>query len=137
MSRWIGFGLLFAFAGILSPVSAHHSLASEFDINKTIVLTGTVSKVEWKNPHGRIFMDVKDATGAVATWELEQGSVNGLMRNGWTRNTVKPGDVITVNGLLARDTPHIAAVSNAPASITLADGRTYLPGQRLPPAPTR
>jgi hypothetical protein len=104
---------------------------------KPIVLTGTVTKVEWKNPHGRIFMDVKDASGAVTSWELEQGSINGLMRNGWTRNTVKPDDVLTVNGLLARDTPHLAAVSNPPATITLADGRTYVPGQRLPPTPAR
>ena len=83
-------------------VSAHHSFAAEFDSSKVVNLMGTVTKVEWQNPHTFFYLDVKDDSGAVTNWALELGSPNGLMRDGWTRNTLKIGDVVTVEGSQAR-----------------------------------
>src|ERR1700684_54851 len=85
------------------PLFAHHSFAAEYDSTKPVTLTGTVTKVEWQNPHARFYVDVKDAAGTVTNWEFELGSPNGLMRKGWTRNSLKPGDTITVDGYLAKD----------------------------------
>jgi Family of unknown function (DUF6152) len=93
-------GLLLAAA----PVAAHHSFAAEFDASKPFKLTGVVTKVEWQNPHTIFSLDITDErTKKVTNWSFEMGSPNGLMRNGWTRNTLKIGDVVTVEGSLARD----------------------------------
>src|SRR5262252_1670237 len=85
------------------PAIAHHSFAAEYDSAKPITLTGAVTKMEWMNPHARFYVDVKDASGSMANWEFELGSPNGLMRRGWTRNSLKAGDTITVEGYLAKD----------------------------------
>src|SRR5215813_3672074 len=86
------------------PVFAHHSFEAEFDRSKAVTLTGTVTKVEWMNPHTFFYIDVKDEkTGKVTNWAMEMGSPNGLMRAGWTRNTMKVGDAVTVEGSLAKD----------------------------------
>ena len=90
-----------------APVVAHHSFAAEFDANQTVNLKGIVTKIEWMNPHTYFYMDVEEADGAVVNWGLEMGSPNGLMRAGWTRNTLKVGDVVTVEGSRAKDKPHI------------------------------
>src|SRR5687768_18590907 len=84
------------------PVVAHHSFAAEFDAAKPFKMTGTVTKVEWQNPHTFFYIDVTDASGKVTNWAMELGSPNGLMRNGWTRNTLKIGDSVNVEGSLAR-----------------------------------
>src|SRR6188474_3983447 len=87
-----------------APVAAHHSFAAEFDASKPFKLSGVVTKVEWQNPHTIFYLDITDdQTKKVTNWSFEMGSPNGLMRNGWTRNTLKIGDVVTVEGSLARD----------------------------------
>ena len=85
-----------------APALAHHSFAAEFDAKQPITLTGTVTKVEWTNPHVWFYVDVKDATGKVTNWGMEMGGPNGLLRAGWTRNSMKAGDVVTVDGFKAR-----------------------------------
>ena len=86
------------------PLIAHHSFAAEFDAAKPFTLTGTVTKVEWMNPHSFFYIDVIDEqTKAVTNWAMELGSPNGLMRAGWTRNTLKVGDEVTVEGSLAKN----------------------------------
>src|SRR5437773_9837137 len=94
-----GFSLLFAAA----PALAHHSFAAEFDAKKALNVTGTVTKVEWMNPHVWFYADVKDESGKVTNWGFEMGSPNGLMRAGWSRTSMKLGDVVAVEGSLAKD----------------------------------
>jgi hypothetical protein len=102
-----------AVAGLLvsaRPVAAHHAFAAEFDANKPVQLTGAVTKVEWTNPHAWFYIDVTDETGKVTKWGLEMGSPNGLMRAGWTRNSMKIGDVVTVEASRAKNgTPNANA----------------------------
>ena len=89
--------------GAAAPSLAHHSFAAEFDASKPAELKGTVTKVEWQNPHAWFFMDVKDDTGKVSNWGVELGSPNGLMRAGWSKNSLKVGDVVAVEGSRAKD----------------------------------
>jgi len=104
-----------------APVAAHHSFAAEFDASKPFKLTGVVTKVEWQNPHTIFYLDITDEqTKKVTNWSFEMGSPNGLMRNGWTRNTLKVGDVVTVEGSLARDgSPY----GNAQAVVVASTGK--------------
>lgn len=98
--------LLAAAIGLVAvalPVAAHHSFPAQYDINKPITLTGKVTKVEWTNPHIFIYADVADDKGAVTNWAFEMGGPNALIRQGWKRDSLKPGDTVTMEGSLARD----------------------------------
>jgi len=106
------------------PVLAHHSFAAEYDNKQPVTLTGTVTEVEWMNPHARFYINAKDEAGKSADWELELGSPNGLMRQGWTRNSLKEGDVVTVTGSKAKDGSNLA---NA-RQVTLASGKKVFAG---------
>jgi len=103
---------------VAAPVLAHHSFAGEYDSTKPITLTGKVTKVEWTNPHARFYIDVKDDDGAMTNWNLELASPNVLKRQGWSSTSLKEGDVVTVEGSLARSG---AKMANA-RLVTLADG---------------
>ncbi|HEY7335661.1 MAG TPA: DUF6152 family protein [Bryobacteraceae bacterium] len=86
-----------------APVMAHHSFAAEYDSKKPVKLTGTITKIDWMNPHVYFFMDVEDDSGKVTSWGFEMGPPNLLQKSGWTRNTMKIGDVVIVDGTLAKD----------------------------------
>jgi Family of unknown function (DUF6152) len=98
--------LLTACFGLMSysgTLLAHHSFAAQYDRNKQATLTGPVTKIDWINPHARFFMDAKDATGKIVNWEVELAAPAMLIRRGWTRNDLKIGENVTVNGSLAKD----------------------------------
>jgi DNA/RNA endonuclease YhcR with UshA esterase domain len=101
-----------------APAFAHHSFAAEYDAAKPVTLTGTVTKVEWTNPHARFYINVKNDDGTMTNWNLELASPNYLKRAGWSSASLKEGDVVTVEGSLARSGANMA---NARA-VTLADG---------------
>jgi hypothetical protein len=109
---------------VTTPALAHHSFAAEFDTKTPVTLTGTVTKLEWTNPHAHFYISVKDPGGATTEWNFELGSPNGLMRKGWNRSSLKPGDMVTVMGYKAKDGSKLA---NA-RSVTLADGRKIFAG---------
>ena len=106
------------------PAAAHHSFAAQYDSEKPVTVSGVVTKVEWLNPHARFYVDVKDDAGTVNNWEWELASPNGLMRLGFTRNTLKSGDEITVFGFRARD----GSFHGNTRSVTRANGEKVFAG---------
>lgn len=125
---------LAAVLGTVTPAVAHHSFAAEFDAEKPVTLKGSVVKWEMINPHGWITINAIGPDGKTADWMVETSNPNGLMRLGWTKRSLKPGDEITIEGYLAKDGSHTA---NA-ARITLADGTKVFAGSAAAPstAPT-
>jgi hypothetical protein len=111
------------------PAAAHHSFPAQYDADKPVTLTGTVTKVEWTNPHIFIYIDVPGANGAAVNWALEMGGPNALLRLGWKRDSLKDGDEITVQGSLARDGSNLA---NARTITMVATGKTMLSGSSGP-----
>ena len=106
------------------PMSAHHSFAAEFDVKQPVTLKGTVTKVEWTNPHVWIYIDVANDSGTVEHWQCENGAPNALARMGWTRHSLNVGDKITIEGFRAKNADYTA---NA-RQVTLADGRKVFSG---------
>jgi hypothetical protein len=110
------------------PASAHHAFAAEFDAKKEIKVSGTITKLEWTNPHAWLYVDVKDGSGKVTNWSFELGSPNGLVRLGWRRSSLKEGDQVTIEGFLAKDGSNTANAH----SVTLPDGRKVFAGSLGP-----
>lgn len=113
-----------AWLGYARPVLAHHAFGAEYDARRPVILTGSVTKVEWTNPHAHFSLEVRDAAGKSSTWDLELASPNVLERGGWTRKSLKVGDIVTVDGYLARDRTNLAHARD----VQLPDGRRMIAG---------
>lgn len=116
--------LLVCLAGAAQFAFGHHAFAAEYDAGKRISLTGSVVEVEWMNPHAHFQIDVKSANGRISRWDLELASPNVLQRGGWRRNSLRVGDLVTVDGYMAKDGAHLAHAR----TIRLPDGRRVLAG---------
>ena len=115
-----GFGLLLSATGLV----AHHSAAADYDESKTVKVTGTVSKIEWTNPHARFVVDVVNEDKSVSSWSFELASPNSLTRAGWGKRTLTAGDVVTVTGSPARSGKTLGVTK----SVTAADGKKLFTG---------
>ena len=121
MGRKCAAGVMFVAVVGMSVVRvlAHHTVANTFDVSKLVSLTGTVTSIDWKNPHVIYHLAVPDTNGVVSDWEIESRHLQGMRRGGIEQDTIKLSDHVTMNVMLARDGTHHAAT----ASIMLADGR--------------
>jgi len=113
-------------------ISAHHSFTAEYDIKKPISMTGTVTSVEWQNPHTWFYIDVKDDAGNVTNWGMELASPNLLVRNGWTKSTLKTGDLVDVEGYGAKNGKNIG---NARTIVIKATGQRLVAGSSAGSSP--
>jgi hypothetical protein len=123
-------GALLAAASV-HTLSAHHSFAAEFDVNKPVTLTGTVTRVEWGNPHIWVYLEVKDDRGVTQPWQCEGGAPNTLTRNGWSKDSLKANEAITIDGFLAKDGSRTCNLR----TVKLPGGRSVFAGSSAPDAP--
>ena len=121
-AKLLSVAVLFLMSAV--PVLAHHAFAAEFDRTKQFKATGTVTKIEWQNPHIWIYIDVKDENGKVSNWGFQGGPPSYLTRVGWTRNDLKVGQLVTMQGFRARDGSNHASGGR----VVLPDGRTLFSG---------
>ena len=118
-TRWAGAATAAALLAVAVPAFPHHSFAAQYDADKPVEMKGTVTKVEWTNPHARFYIDVPVAPGKVENWNFEMASPNVLSRNGWRKDTLKIGSTITVSGYLARQGERMAIAG----ALTGPDGK--------------
>jgi hypothetical protein len=130
-SRLIFMLVAMATLPLATPASAHHSFAAEYDANRPVTLTGSVTKMAWINPHSWIYIDVKKSDGGIENWAVEAGPPGTLIRAGFTKESLAPGTVIVVNGFRAKD----GALRANGRDITLPDGRLLFVGGSAPDAP--
>jgi len=116
------------------PVTAwaHHAFTAEFDSGKPVTLKGTVAKMDWSNPHIWVYLDVKDESGKAVQWQCEGGSPNALQRRGWTKNSLKPGDPIVIEGYRAKDGTNTCNSR----SVKFPDGKNVFAGSSDDGGPT-
>jgi len=126
--------ILLSSMAVAVPLTAHHSFEAEYDFNKTMTFTGTVTKMEWMNPHAHFYVDVKGADGKVTNWNMELGALPVLLKQGWRKDSLKPGDTVTVEGYLPKDGTR--AMGNA-RRVTLPGGRQVFGGTSAPVADGR
>jgi hypothetical protein len=118
-------GLAVAIIGVIASLaSAHHSLTVEFDITKTVTLTGSITEMKWTNPHAWLYIDVKDDKGEVRNWAVEFASPNSLYRRGWRQTDLPPRSTVTVTGYPSRDNSRTISSTD----VKLPDGRTLFAG---------
>lgn len=115
------------------PLLAHHSFAAEYDAAQPITLKGTVNHVDWVNPHSWVYVDVTGPDGKVTTWRCETAPPNGLFRRGWTKNSLKVGETVTVEGFRAKD----SSMTMSARSVVMADGKRMFAGSTNDGAPAR
>ena len=135
MGKLAGFGLALALMGSV-PAIAHHSFAAEYDANKPVTMTGTVTRIDWENPHAHIYMDVKGENGQTTNWNVELGNPQKLQNLGWKKDMVKMGDQITVDGWKALDGSNRANANDImfPNGKKMAAGSSYFERSQEKPA---
>ena len=123
-SKFLGLSLALVLFLAVVPAFAHHSFAAEYDVNQPVTIKGVVTKVEWLNPHIYLYVDVKDAGGNTVNWAVEGAPPNTLYRLGWRKDTLKPGDPVTIDAYKAKDGTSTANARN----VVLPDGRKIFAG---------